>query len=155
MKNLKEEWVDVVGYEGYYQVSNLGEVKRIMPAKGTSCRVLSKKKKVTCMGTYTSYFVTLYKGGASKNFNVHRLVAQAFIPNPENKPQVNHIDFNPQNNKVSNLEWCTPKENIRHSVNAGRYMFNSGNNLLFRINREKEFAEITRKFMAGEINFIK
>ena len=63
--------------------------------------------------------VTLQINGKPKRFRVHRLVAEAFIPNPENKPYVNHIDGNRQNNNINNLEWVTPAENTQHAVNTG------------------------------------
>ena len=70
-------------------------------------------------GTYCRYKVDLKKNGIRKNFKVHRLVAEAFIPNPNNYPEINHIDSNPLNNKVDNLEWCNHKYNIRYSIEEG------------------------------------
>ena len=64
-------------------------------------------------------YVNLCKGGKPKNFFVHRLVALCFIPNPENKPEINHIDGHPLNNHVSNLEWCTRSENVQHAFDTG------------------------------------
>lgn len=107
---MKEVWKDIEDYEGLYQVSNLGRVKRV-----ESDRVL-KKFKYT--GGYLK--VTLSKNGVKSNHKIHRLVAQAFIPNPDNKPQVNHIDEDKTNNRVDNLEWSTATENANHGTRTER-----------------------------------
>ena len=104
----EEVWKDILGYEGLYQISSLGRVKSFHRNKPL---ILSLKK--TSLGYLD---VTLSKNGVKKSFRVNRLVAIAFIPNLENKPQVNHIDENKLNNKVSNLEWVTSKENINHGT---------------------------------------
>ena len=97
-----EIWKKISGYEDYY-ISTWGRVKN------TENRIM--KPEVHDKGYLR---VDLYdKDGNRKHAKVHRLVAQAFIPNPLNKPQVNHIDGNNQNNSVSNLEWCTNEENAR------------------------------------------
>lgn len=101
-----EEWKDINGYEGLYQVSSFGRVKSL-PRNGT----ILIEKIITC-STSTGYCrVVLSKGNKTKNFNIHRLVAEAFIPNPNNLPCVNHKDENKRNNFISNLEWCTHKYN--------------------------------------------
>lgn len=126
MKEI-EIWKDVIGYEGLYQVSNIGRVKTLAKirtgleyrTKKTTYRQYKEKLMSQCiMRTY--YAVVLRKDGAYKTHLVHRLVAKAFIQNPENKPNVNHIDFNPLNNHLSNLEWCTQYENIHHTIRHGR-----------------------------------
>lgn len=103
---------------GLYQVSNLGRVKSLNYL-GHHKEALKKpslqKKSIMRQGGY--YQVKLYKQGKFKNYLVHRLVAEAFIPNPENKPQVNHIDCNKTNNQVNNLEWCDAKYNSNHKRN--------------------------------------
>lgn len=110
-----EEWKDIKGYEGLYQVSNLGRVKRLKGEYVKSERVLKPLKHGNgYMG------VDLCKHSKAKRFSVHRLVAQAFIPNQDNKAQVNHIDEDKTNNMVSNLEWCTSKENINHGTRTER-----------------------------------
>lgn len=111
MKNMQEIWKDIDNYIGKYQISNLGRVKSL-PRNGTICseRILKIQKD---RKGYS--YVSFHK----KKFKVHRLVAQAFIPNLENKPQVNHIDGNKQNNNINNLEWATAQENIQHSLKTG------------------------------------
>lgn len=110
---MVEEWRPVVGYEGLYEVSNLGHVKRVFHMK-------PHKKK------HGYAVVSLYKNGVAKSFSVHRLVATAFIPNPEGKPQVNHIDECTTNNRVDNLEWVTPKENNNWGTRIARITNKNG-----------------------------
>lgn len=104
--DLKVEWKLIEGFDGIYSVSNYGEVRNNRTGK------LMKPSK-----NEKGYLhINLMKNGKRKNMRINRLVAQVFIPNPENKPQVNHIDFNRANNCVSNLEWVTGKENCSHSA---------------------------------------
>lgn len=103
--DLKVEWKLIEGFDGIYSVSNYGEVRNNRTGK------LMKPRK-----NEKGYLrIGLTTNGKQKCMRVHRLVAQAFIPNPENKPEVNHIDFNKENNCVNNLEWVTCKENSDHS----------------------------------------
>lgn len=97
---MEEIWKDIEGYEGLYQISSNGKV--------FSLRNKSILKERFNKG-YVFYILS--NSGVKKNMAAHRLVAQAFIPNPENKPQVNHLDENPGNNRVNNLDWVTAKEN--------------------------------------------
>ena len=107
-----EEWKDIKGYEGLYQVSNLGRVKSLKFGKE---RILK-----TGVDRYGYISVNLYKNNKRKLCKVHRLVAEAFIPNLENKPEVNHLDEDKTNNMVSNLEWCTRNENVNHGTRNKR-----------------------------------
>ena len=115
-----EIWKDIKGYEGYYKVSNLGNIKRIETViryKNNGLRNYPAKvlKQEKIMEGYLR--VVLMKEAVKKRFMSHRLVAEAFIPNTENKPFVNHINGNPNDNRVENLEWCTQSENEKHSIN--------------------------------------
>ena len=113
-----EKWKDVIGFEGLYQVSSLGRLKslnRKVWNPGMNCyrtqysRILSL---VTDKGGYLR--VTLSKDGKVKQYLVHRIVAEAFLPNPNNLPQINHIDECKTNNSVDNLEWCNNEYNCNY-----------------------------------------
>lgn len=119
----EEIWKDIKGYEGKYQVSNIGRVKslaREVENKGKfrkTKKIFLRGKILTprtskSKGLKTGYYrVALQQNGEFKNFCIHKLVAEAFIPNIENKKQVDHIDTDISNNKVENLRWCSQKEN--------------------------------------------
>lgn len=116
-----EIWKDIKGYEGYYQVSNLGNVRRlptIIKYKNEGFRNYPPKDLIP-EKTYDGYLrIVLMKEHKKQRFQIHRLVADAFIPNPENKEQVNHINGNKADNRVENLEWCTSSENARHAFDV-------------------------------------
>lgn len=109
-EQMEEIWKDIEEYEGIYQVSSLGRVKRV-----TTGRILKSGKN---RGGYL--YINLCKQGVVSNKRIHRLVAQAFIPNPENKSDINHIDEDKTNNTVTNLEWTTRKENLNHGTHNDR-----------------------------------
>lgn len=117
---MHEIFIDIVGYEGLYQISNTGKVKSLPRGNGNGYRERILKYDVDKREHTTYHRATLSKDGKVRKYFVHQLVAQAFIPNPDNKPQVNHIDSNGLNNHVDNLEWCTTAENMVHSSNKGR-----------------------------------
>ena len=115
---------------GLYEVSNIGNIKRINKDK---CRKFNINRDGYVL-------VNLYKNGISKNLLVHRIVAKAFIPNPNNLSQINHKDGNKQNNRIDNLEWCSAKENITHtykklnrngiSPNKGKFGNDNSNSMI-------------------------
>ena len=114
---MTEKWKSVIGYEGYYEVSNLGRVKRL--TKTISCGRFRIKRKGRVLKTAKydksgHLSVNLSKEGVRKNHAVHRLVAKAFIPNPRNLPQVNHINNIKGDNRSVNLEWITLVGNLLH-----------------------------------------
>ena len=107
----KEIWKDILGYEGKYMVSNWGRVKSL------NYHRTGKEKILKGCDNGDSYLrVMLYKDGKGKKYRVNRLVAQAFISNPDNLPEVNHKDKVRTNNCVDNLEWCTTQYNIDYSL---------------------------------------
>ena len=113
-----EEFRDIPGYEGMYEVSNLGRVRR-------DGRILkpSKNKKGYLL-------VSLFKNGTKKNARIHRLVAQSFIPNPQNLPQINHKDEDKTNNAVENLEWCDSKYNNNYSLSKPVLQYSKEGNFI-------------------------
>lgn len=128
MENSFEIWVDVKGYKGLYQVSNYSEIKRLgysyySPFSG---QIIVPQKIIT--GAYKDGYqqVALFKDGIRELVFIHRLVATAFIPNPDDKPFVNHKDSNRNNNKINNLEWVTAKENSIHAHESGTFIMPRG-----------------------------
>ena len=115
-----EIWKQVDGYEGMYEVSNYGEVKSVSRyTTGNRHRKLKEKMLKKHENSFGYWLVALCKNGKAKDFRVHRLVAEAFIPKVFGKPFINHKDGNPKNNNVDNFEWCTQKENIQHAYKTG------------------------------------
>lgn len=111
-----ELWKDIKGFERQYAVSNLGRIKSYAKQNG----VCWQPERILIGGDSQGYtHVVLSNNKNKKPYSVHRLVANAFIPNHENKPCVNHIDSDRSNNKVSNLEWCTYSENSKHGYEYG------------------------------------
>ena len=117
-----EEWRDIIGYEGIYQASNRGRIKRVEHWKNQTIKQSPEKytrrpltEKIMKQNGDPYLRVCLSKNKESKTMSVHRLIAQSFIPNPNNYPEINHIDCDPKNNRVENLEWCDRKHNINHA----------------------------------------
>ena len=109
-------WKDIVGYENQYQVNELGQIRTLKDSpilkRGTVMR-----SQVSKRNGYV--YQTLYSNGKQKLVRVHRIVAEAFIPNPDKLPQVNHINGIKTDNRVTNLEWCTQEHNMEHAFRTG------------------------------------
>lgn len=117
-----EEWRIVADFP-QYMVSNLGRVKSLpREAKGSVKYKISEKILKTTVNNKGYEWVNLYDGPRKKSVYVHRLVAEAFIPNPEDKPCIDHVDTNPLNNRVDNLHWVTQKENLENPISKERRM---------------------------------
>lgn len=116
-----EIWKSIVGYEGLYEVSSLGNFRKLL-SDG------SIKNLKTTPNNWGYYTIGLRKNGKVKQYRISRLIAEAFIPNPDNKPYVDHIDTDKSNNRVDNLRWVTPSENSNNPLSVS-HMLESWNNL--------------------------
>lgn len=133
----QEIWKDIKNYEGLYQISNYGIVKSLerVIVDSYCTRIIKGKilKSTNHNGKQPYRYVSLSKNGVIEKAFMHRLVAQTFIPNPDNKPQVNHIDGNVLNNYIENLEWVTNAENTQHAYDT---FLNKKNQLTVEYNNE-------------------
>lgn len=144
MNNL-EFWKDIKGYEGHYQVSNLGKVKSLARIVESRKGVfLNKKEKFlsdwNCGKGYRK--VKLSKDAIEKSIRVHRLVAETFLSNPKAKLEVNHINGIKDDNRVENLEWCTSSENTLHALNFKLKLSQKGSQHGMSKLNEKQVLEI-------------
>jgi len=112
-----ETWKDVIGYEGIYMASSIGRIKKNSRIGCFGNLIQEHFRRPVINGRYT--FINLNKHGVKKQYLLHRIIAMSFIPNPINKPEVNHIDGNKLNNNIENLEWCTSSENQKHAYKTG------------------------------------
>ena len=132
---IREEIKDIEGFEGLYGVTSTGKVISIYYRQGLELTQVPDKDGYLQLG--------LYKNKISHTKKVHRLVAQAFIPNPENKPTVNHRDLDKTNNNVTNLEWSTNKEQTDHCIAAGGRNDVGGNNPMSKMT-DSDALEVVR-----------
>lgn len=150
---MEEIWKGIKGFSRY-MVSNLGRVKtKDYIQSPCHCRpngaCIKGKILKTPIDTNGYKIVRLYCDGKNVKAYVHRLVAEAFIPKIQNKNYINHIDSDRTNNNVSNLEWCTPKENVHHCKKNGRAVYYSGSSLPYSILNELKVKEIKRLLNDG------
>lgn len=142
---MKEVWKDVVGYEGRYVVSNMGNVREVGAATN-----------LKQYGSGNGYLiVSLNDGSKRKNRLLHRVIATAFIANPDNKPQVNHINGIGVDNRLENLEWVTVSENQRHAVRTGLSKFTSvtGENAVHSKLKESDVLEIINLRLVEKLKY--
>ena len=141
---MKEEiWKDIEGYEGLYQVSNMGRVKSLERTVrcGRGYKIIPERIRKARKNNYGYLQLNLYKDGKIKSYKIHRLVAQAFLENPDNLPEVNHIDENKQNNYVENLEWCSKSYNMTYNGRAKKV----GKKLRGRKQSEEHIKKVAEK----------
>lgn len=114
---MKEEWKDIKGFEGWYQVSNLGRVRSVERRINNNGTLQTYKSHIlkSSISNKGYFYVVLYKQNKATHRYIHRLIAEHFIENPKELPCVNHKDANKLNNNIINLEWCTHKQNIQHA----------------------------------------
>ena len=132
---MKEIWKDIPDYEGLYQISNTGRVKSLPKKAGGSYR---KEKILRNQLKKTGYFqIKLSKDSSDRVMLIHRLIAEAFIENVENKPFINHINAIRNDNRIENLEWCTQSENVIHAYKLGNMNAKGRNNGRYKFKHRK------------------
>jgi len=148
---MEEEWKDIKGYEGFYQISNLGRVKSL----GGWCGTVKRKPIIRSTSfTHDGYEkVRLIHKGKDRTVRIHRLVAEAFIPNPYKKDTVNHIDGNKQNNVVSNLEWINRSEQMIHAYELGLKTSKVGSNNYCSKLTDDDVKKIRKCYIRGSTKF--
>ena len=132
-----EIWKDIKGYDGKYQISNKGNIKNVKRNKLLKIQFNKNYKCIHLVGM----------DGKIKNYTIHRLMAQSFIPNPDNLPCVNHKDENKLNNSLDNLEWCTEKYNCNYGTRNERFTETKFNNY---IKEHPEYAGMSKEDILKE-----
>lgn len=146
---MDEIWKDIRGYDWIYQVSNFGRIRssgfkyKQKSKKGIFFEKYASPKILSQSYTVEGYLVvTLVKNGKANQYKVHRLIAEAFIPNPEHKPAINHINGIKDDNRIENLEWCTVQENTKHAHDMGLCGINGKARQIARLDENGEVVEV-------------
>lgn len=154
----KEIWKDIKGYEGLYQVSNHGRVRSLdrIAINGRRNGYRKIKGRILRAGKHTGGYVTvtLSKESVTKSFVVHRLVAESFVNNPLNKPEVNHIDAIKTNNYYKNLEWVTSSENTIKGLELGIMNTARGEQKPNSVLKEEQVIEVKKRILKGDKNSV-
>jgi hypothetical protein len=134
-----ETWRQVCGYEGIYEVSNQGRVKSLFRLNQEGKKLVRRSERILTKAKHSAGYIesTLCVRGVCLKYLNHRLVAEAFIPNPDSKPEVNHKNLIKTDNRISNLEWVTKRENHAHAARAGLYAAVSNPNVANKMNAKK------------------
>lgn len=152
---MEELWKSISGYKGIYEISNTGRIRsltRTIIRKNGRQQTFIGEEKIPTLDPTTGYYkIILYKECKGRTFYVHRLVATAFLPNPNNLPYVNHKDENKTNNHINNLEWCTPSENTNWGTAQERHSQTRSNPIIMcdKITHEP-IKEFLNPRVAGE-----
>lgn len=149
---VNEEWREIPGFNGRYLVSNIGRVRNSKHfCKSEEPGIMTPFMTGRANGGYLR-IALLMPTGEQRKFQVHQLVATAFIPNPDKKPHINHINCVRCDNRVENLEWCTPKENAEHKVKMGRCNPSKGESHAHAKLNDRQVIEIKRQLKEGKIS---
>lgn len=160
-KENGEEWMSVVGYEGLYEVSNKGNVRSVVRYKEYVSKITGQPSFMTFGGNYLKgcvnkqgyCVVSLSKDGKSKSFGVHRLVAEAFIPNPENKPFIDHINTLPHDNRVDNLRWVDYVGNANNQITRQKISENNYSSQIRGCNSKNSKVISNKKRGVGVLSY--
>lgn len=144
---MEEVWKSVVGYEGWYEVSNMGRVRRAAPGRNSSVGKILKPK--CSNGTRGYHMVNLSVGGVQYARSVHKLVARTFMGMPPEGKEINHIDGDKANNSLSNLEYVTKCENMRHALRLGLRNLPKGSDCYIAKLTEEKVQEMYRLHLSG------
>ena len=155
---IREEWVDIKGFVGYYQISNYGRVKSLPRKYSPNEKILKPAIKIVKNNKRTYFYVHFSKNSVSSVCYIHKLVADAFIPNPKGYKCINHKDCDMLNNFYKNLEWCTQRQNVIHAYENGRMPYDlipeeekqrRLDNRRYVKTTPEEFYEIKEKYESG------
>lgn len=157
---MNEIWKDIRGYEEIYQVSNLGRIRSKgfvysqRSIKGKSFEKYATPKMLSQSYTVEGYLVvSLTKNGKTKQYKSHRIIAEAFIPNPGNKDTVNHINGIKDDNRIENLEWCTPQENTIHAHKTGLCGINGMSKQIARLDNSGNVVEVYESVRQAALSY--